>query len=136
MVTVSHLALQASAARSSRGPFSHPTKAPRTYAEPVIVLNRFRVPEAETDTFVSQGQAAVAVLAARAGFVSADLGRNLDDPTLWTVTTRWQNVGSYRRALQGYEAKMVVVPLLSLAIDEPSAYDDVELVGTNQARSS
>ena len=46
---------------------------------------------------------------------------------LWTITTRWENVGSYRRALQGYESKMVVVPLLSRAIDEPSAYEDPEL---------
>jgi quinol monooxygenase YgiN len=93
----------------------------------VIVLNRFRVPEDETGSFLSQGRAAVDVLAARAGFVSADLGRNLDEPTLWTITTRWRNVGSYRRALQGFESKMVVVPLLSLAIDEPSAYDDYDL---------
>jgi quinol monooxygenase YgiN len=100
----------------------------------VIVLNRFRVPDSDTDTFLQQGQAAVDVLSARTGFVSADLGRNLDEPTLWTITTRWQNVGSYRRALQGNESKMVVVPLLSLAIDEPSAYDDVDLVGENLAR--
>jgi len=106
----------------------------RPYAVQVIVLNRFRVPETQTDTFLTQGRAAVAVLTERSGFVSADLGRNLDDPSLWTLSTRWQNVGSYRRALQGYESKMVVVPMLSLAIDEPSAYDDVELVGDNRAR--
>jgi hypothetical protein len=101
----------------------------------VIVLTRFVVPDSEVDTFVARGSAAVAVLSDRDGFVSADFGRNLDDPSLWTLTTRWQNVGSYRRALQGNESKMVVVPLLSLAIDEPSAYDDVELVGDNRARS-
>jgi hypothetical protein len=95
----------------------------------VIVLNRFRVPVSETDTFLASARAAVAVLSERAGF-----GRNLDDPGLWTITTRWRDVGSYRRALQGYESKVVVVPLLSLAIDEPSAYDDPELVGDNLAR--
>ena len=98
------------------------------------MLNRFRVPERQTATFLSEGRAAVEVLTERTGFVSADLGRNLDDPELWTITTRWRDVGSYRRALQGYESKMVVVPLLSLAIDEPSAYDDADLVGTNEAR--
>jgi len=101
----------------------------------VIVLNRFHVPDADTDTFLAQARAAVAVLAERTGFVSADLARNLDEPTLWTITSRWQNVGSYRRALSGYESKMVVVPLLSLAIDEPSAYDDVDLVGQNHPRT-
>jgi len=101
----------------------------------VIVLTRFVVSDSDTDGFLSRGRAAVAVLAAREGFVSADFGRNLDDPSLWTLTTRWRDVGSYRRALQGNESKMVVVPMLSLAIDEPSAYDDVELVGDNRARA-
>jgi hypothetical protein len=31
---------------------------------------------------------------------------------------------------------MTVVPLLSLAIDEPSAYDDVDLVGENRPRQA
>ena len=101
----------------------------------MIVLTRFVVPESDVDSFVERGAAAVTVLSSRAGFVSADFGRNLDDQSLWTLTTRWQNVGSYRRALQGNESKMVVIPLLSLAIDEPSAYDDVELVGDNRART-
>ena len=102
----------------------------------MIVLNRFRVPDADVAAFVRDGRAAVAVLSSRPGFVSADFGRNLDEPALWTLTTRWRDVGSYRRALQGYEAKTVAVPLLSRAVDEPSAYDDVELVGENQARDS
>lgn len=102
----------------------------------MIVLNRFRVPDAQTETFLVRSRAAADLLAQRVGFLSVDLGRNLDEPSLWTITTRWENVGSYRRALQGYEAKMTVVPLLSLAIDEPTAYDDVDLVGDNRARGS
>lgn len=99
----------------------------------MIVLSRFAVPHDDVE-FAEQARAAVSVLSDRAGFVSADLGRNIDDPELWTITTRWQNVGSYRRALQGYESKMVVVPLLSRAIDEPSAYEDPELLGENEPR--
>ena len=67
------------------------------------------------------------MLSARTGFLAADLERNLDEPDLWVLVTRWQNVGSYRRALQGYESKVVVVPLLSEALDEPSAYEDPAL---------
>jgi len=107
----------------------------RPYAGQMIVLNRFAVPADDVEPFLSGARHAVEVLASRPGFLTADLGRNLDDPSLWTITTRWTNVGSYRRALQGYESKMVVVPLLSRAIDEPSAYDDVDLVGENQART-
>lgn len=102
----------------------------------MIVVLRFRVPEPDTETFLTQARAAVAVLSQREGFLTVDLGRNLDEASLWTITTRWRNVGSYRRALQGYESKMVVVPLLSCALDEPSAFDDVDLVGQNYARGT
>jgi len=42
---------------------------------------------------------------------------------LWTLTTRWRDTGSYRRALSSFEVKAVAVPLLSRAIDEPTAYE-------------
>ena len=102
----------------------------------MIVLSRFRVDPDDGGQFADEARDAVRVLAGQPGFVSADVGRNLDEPTLWTVTTRWTNVGSYRRALQGYDAKVAVVPLLSRAIDEPSAYDEPELVGENLARDT
>ena len=38
----------------------------------------------------------------------------------------WENVGAYRRALSAYDVKVGAVPLLSTAIDEPSAYEVVE----------
>ena len=99
------------------------------------MLVRFRVPVDDV-AFAEQAQTAIAVLAERVGFVSADLGRNVDEPELWTITTRWRNVGSYRRALQGNESKMVVVPLLSRAIDEPTAYEDPDLLGENVGRGA
>jgi hypothetical protein len=67
-----------------------------------------------------------AVLAERPGYLDGHVGRNLDDPMLWVLTTRWENVGAYRRALSSYEVKMQAVPLLSRAMDEPSAYEVVE----------
>jgi hypothetical protein len=36
---------------------------------------------------------------------------------------RWRDVGSYRRALSSYDVKVTAVPLLSRALDEPSAYE-------------
>lgn len=102
----------------------------------MIALSRFRVPTAQAADFTARASAAVEVLSGSRGLRTVDFGRNLDDPELWTITTRWDDVGSYRRALQSYQAKLTVVPLLSLAIDEPSAYDDAELVGENQARGS
>ena len=69
---------------------------------------------------------ALDVLAAKPGWIGGDVGRNVDDPTLWVLTTRWENVGSYRRALGSYEGKMHVQPLMVHALDAPSAYEVVE----------
>jgi quinol monooxygenase YgiN len=89
----------------------------------MIVVNRFSVPEDRADGFVAEVEAAIEVLSTADGFLSADLGRNTDEPTLWVLATRWRNVGSYRRALGSYAAKLTAVPVLSTAIDEPSAYE-------------
>jgi quinol monooxygenase YgiN len=92
----------------------------------VLVVNRFRVPEDEGDRFRAEVEGALTALRDRAGFVDGTVGRNLDDPTLWTLVTRWENVGAYRRALSSYDVKVRAVPLLGSALDEPSAYEVVE----------
>ena len=92
----------------------------------MLVVSRFRVPDAEGESFRVELAAAHAVLAERPGYVDGTVGRNLDDPALWVLTTRWENVGAYRRALSSYEVKLQAVPLLSRAVDEPSAYEVVE----------
>ena len=89
-------------------------------------MNRFRVPEADAATFRTDVEAARTVLAERPGYLSGVIGRNLDDPTMWVLTTRWEHVGAYRRALSAYDVKLGAVPLLGRAIDEPSAYEVVE----------
>ena len=79
---------------------------------------------------LGSAQGALDALAARPGYVGGLLGRNLDDPGLWLLTTTWADVGSYRRALSAYDVKVAAVPLLSRAVDEPSAYEGVEPGGT------
>ncbi|WP_433167530.1 antibiotic biosynthesis monooxygenase family protein [Kribbella sp. CA-247076] len=91
----------------------------------MFVVIRFRVAEAEQAEFAVRLQAAVDVLQRQKGFVTARAGRNVDDPELIALTMEWLNVGSYRRALSPYDVKLAAVPLLSLAIDEPTAYDDL-----------
>ena len=84
------------------------------------------MPVEDGEPFRAELAAAHAVLAERPGYVDGQVGRNLDDPTLWVLTTRWENVGAYRRALSSYDVKLHAVPLLSRAVDEPSAYEVVE----------
>jgi quinol monooxygenase YgiN len=92
----------------------------------VLVVNRFRVPEDEAVAFRGDLEGALQVLAQQKGYADGQLGRNVDDPTLWTMVTRWRDVGSYRRALSAYDVKVGAVPLLSRAIDEPSAYEGLD----------
>jgi quinol monooxygenase YgiN len=91
----------------------------------LVVVNRFRVDETGAETFRRDVHAALAALAVRPGYAGGHVGRNVDDPDLWVLTTTWANVGSYRRALSAYDVKMTAVPLLSRAVDEPSAYETV-----------
>ena len=89
----------------------------------MIVVNRFKVGEAEVAQFRVDAHAAIAALAARPGYVDGQVGRNIDDAGLWVVATTWANVGSYRRALSAYDVKVSAVALLGRALDEPSAYE-------------
>lgn len=92
----------------------------------MLVVNRFRVSEDAAESFRADLESALALLAQQKGYDDGQLGRNVDDPTLWTMVTRWRDVGSYRRALSTYDVKMGAVQLLSRAIDEPSAYESLD----------
>lgn len=92
----------------------------------MLVVNRFRVPVADGEAFRGELDAVRALLAGCPGYVDGAIGRNVDDQALWVLTTRWANPGSYRRALSAYDVKVGAVPLLSRAIDEPTAYELVE----------
>jgi len=91
----------------------------------VLVVNRFRA-DADDVAFRQSLEEALAVLSEQDGFEDGRLGRNVDEPDLWVLVTRWRHVGSYRRALSSYGVKLRAVPLLSRALDEPSAYETVE----------
>jgi hypothetical protein len=88
-------------------------------------VNRFRVPEAESASFRADLERAHEMLEVQTGYVAGHLGRNVDEPELWLLTTEWEGPGAYRRALSAYDVKLAAVPTLSRAIDEPSAYEPV-----------
>ena len=92
----------------------------------VIVVTRFRVPQAEHAAFRGDLERARQTLAGQRGYVAGRIGRNVDDPELWVLTTEWEGPGAYRRALSAYDVKLTAVQVLSSALDEPSAYEPVE----------
>ena len=65
----------------------------------------------------------VSLLATKEGFVDARVSRAVDDGALVTLELSWDTVGSYRRALSSYDVKVQVVPIMSQALDEPTAFE-------------
>jgi len=95
----------------------------------MLVVNRFRTDDADDAGFSADLEKALEVLGTREGFEDGRLGRNVDEPELWVMVTRWRDVGSYRRALSSYDVKMYAVRTLSRAIEEPSAFESVDPEG-------
>ncbi len=89
----------------------------------MIAIARFEVPLAESAAFAIDAKTAYEALASCTGFIDGEYGQNLDQSTLWAIVTRWENVGSYRRALSAMRTKLEAIPLLARAIDEPGAYE-------------
>ena len=89
----------------------------------MLAIARFTIPLAEATEFEAQLSVALEAFSACTGFVSGEFGQNLDEPTLWSLVTHSENVGSYRRALSNLNVKMNAIPLLAQAIDEPGAYE-------------
>ncbi len=89
----------------------------------MIAIARFEVPLGQAANFEEQLKVALAALAAAPGYVDGEIGQSLDELNLWTIVTRWQNVGSYRRALSSNRAKLEAIPVLALALNEPGAYE-------------
>lgn len=101
---------------------------------PVFVLMRFRVEESALGTFVPLMDDVATTLRGRSGCRDVERGRNVDDPTLWALTSRWHDIGSYRRALSGVELRVALMGLSRFAVDEPSAYVPPSEFGENVPR--
>jgi quinol monooxygenase YgiN len=91
----------------------------------VLALTRYRVPDSDAARFAVQARAALDALTARPGCLGARLGRAVDDASLWVLATLWESVGAYRRALGDPEVKLLAVPLMYRALDEPGAFEDL-----------
>jgi len=89
----------------------------------MLAIARFNIALGDAAHFEAELSTALEALAQCAGFIKGEIGQNLDESSLWTLVTHWENVGSYRRALSKNEVKMNAIPLLAQAIDEPGAYE-------------
>jgi heme-degrading monooxygenase HmoA len=88
----------------------------------VFAVTRLRVAEDDAGALAAAVAELLTALSARPGFRDAELGRSADDATLWALVTRWDGVGSYRRALSAAEVKITGAPVWVHAVDEPGVY--------------
>ena len=88
----------------------------------MFALTRLRVREETAEELATSCAALLDALAARPGYLDGELGRSADDPALWALLTRWDGVGSYRRALSAAEVKIAGAPVWVYAVDEPGVY--------------
>lgn len=100
----------------------------------MLAIIRYTVPEAQSQEFLKQGHAILDTLAGQPGFRRGRLSRSVDEPNLWALVSEWEGAGYYRRALSA--ARMVMYPLMTLMVNEPSAFEDVytsDLSGQDRA---
>jgi hypothetical protein len=88
----------------------------------MIAISHF---DGADEEFARRARSALAALAGRSGYLRGTLGRSTDDPAAWVLLTEWENVGSYRRALGGFDVKMQATPLLASALDVPGAFESL-----------
>lgn len=77
----------------------------------------------ELAPWLLDAEVAIKTLQTKSGFLTAEVGRSPDEPNRVIVTTKWADVGSYRRALSSTESKMKVWPFLANMQDAPSAFE-------------
>ena len=88
----------------------------------MFAVTRLRVAEADAPVLADEVARLLAALAGRPGFRDGEVGRSADEPGLWALVTRWDGVGSYRRALSAAEVKIAGAPVWVHAVDEPGVY--------------
>lgn len=98
------------------------------------VVTRHRPQEPEV--FRAQAAEALRVLAGQPGFLGGEVARSPDDVAQWLFTTRWQDVGSLRRGMGGYAAKVALAAVMASAADEASVFEVLEEAGPDGVRST
>ena len=88
----------------------------------MFAVTRFRATGDDAAALAAAIEPLLGALEARPGFRGGELGRSADDPELWALVTRWDGVGSYRRALSNADVKITGAPVWVHALDEPGVY--------------
>lgn len=86
-------------------------------------VTRFDVPEAESVGFSRGMEELLGLLAAQPGFLRGSVGRAVDEPSRWVLSTEWDQVGSYRRGIGAYAVKLASPAVMAWSVPDPSAFE-------------
>ena len=89
----------------------------------MFAVIRYSVPSDRAEEFAAHAREVLDVFAAQPGYRAGRVGRAFDEPELWAIVSEWDGAGFYRRALSA--ARMTMYPLMSLMVNEPSAFEVV-----------
>jgi len=106
------------------GPMAEPTA--------FVVITRYRVEDFEA--WLPGAREALAPLVTQEWCLGGEICAAVDDAHLAVITTQWPSVGAYRRAMSSFDVKMHTVPLLSMSLDEPTAFEVIHHNGPDGAR--
>lgn len=101
-------------------------------ATPFVSLWAFS-PSDSSEWFIDS-KSALAIVARHAGFLDGHILHSPDEPNRYLIEARWQDVGSYRRALSSTEMKMHVWPFLASMLTEPTVYETLHRIDQSGVR--
>lgn len=90
----------------------------------MLAFIRYSVPAGRTVEFLAGVHETLDTLAGQPGYLRGRVVRSVDEPELWALVSEWEGAGFYRRALGA--ARMAMYPLMTLMINESSAFEDVD----------
>ncbi len=76
-------------------------------------------PPGAVGSLLGRARRAAVLLSSQPGSRGVEVGRSVDEPAHWVLTARFSSVAAYRRALGPFDVREHVVPLLSLAVEDP-----------------
>ena len=94
---------------------------------------------ANSELWLNEAKTALQIVAQQSGFLDGHIVHSPDEPSRYLIEARWQDVGSYRRALSSTEMKLRVWPFLADMLNEPTVYETlyrIDLTGTNSFETS
>jgi hypothetical protein len=89
----------------------------------MFVITRHRPPDIAE--FKTQAHLLAELLSKELGFIDFQIGGSPDAPETLVIVQNWDLLGNARRALNSSKNRLIVWPVLSTALDEPTFFESL-----------